>query len=212
MQRHYQTDCSQFVNHQKLTRQTAFHEAGHAVAIYLGNKQKSLPPIYFQILLRKPVKNYDQFFAKVEGGRLIHSFPIPHSSNFDELSTKEQTEFYNAYEADVINLLVGPLAEAKYISIRDNEIFNRHLINSNALKNYGGTSDLEAVLMYLDNFIPSKQHREEELVRLLNLAFQFIDHRLHWKCILNLARYILENKQHKIRCEEVIEVCDRCIY
>jgi len=35
------------VTHIELSRRTAIHEAGHAVAIYFGNKQKQLPPVFF---------------------------------------------------------------------------------------------------------------------------------------------------------------------
>jgi hypothetical protein len=48
----------------------------------------------------------------------------------------------------MINLLVGPLAEAKYVALRDNECFSNNLINVNALYNYGGTSDLVKVYDY----------------------------------------------------------------
>ncbi|MDO9141762.1 MAG: hypothetical protein Q7U38_15695, partial [Methylobacter sp.] len=29
-----------------------FHEAGHAVSIYLNNQAKKLPPVFFEILLK----------------------------------------------------------------------------------------------------------------------------------------------------------------
>ena len=45
----------------------------------------------------------------------------------------------------MINILVGPLAEAKYITQRDGELINPRLINLNTLHDYGGTSDLEGV-------------------------------------------------------------------
>ena len=37
-----------------LIRQAAFHEAGHAAAIHIGNRQKQLPPIFFQIFINQP--------------------------------------------------------------------------------------------------------------------------------------------------------------
>ena len=52
MKRNYQTDVSCTINDQDLIRQIAFHEAGHATAIYLYNKQKQLPPVYFQITIK----------------------------------------------------------------------------------------------------------------------------------------------------------------
>ena len=36
---------------QDLIKQIAFHEAGHAAAIYLYNKQKQLPSVDFQITI-----------------------------------------------------------------------------------------------------------------------------------------------------------------
>ncbi len=98
MYRHYQTkDHSLNFDHHELMRQTAFHEAGHAVAIYLGNRQKDLPPTFFQILLRKPVNGYDRFFAKVEGGRLIQSVPALPLNRLNDLTVEEQNEYRCAY-------------------------------------------------------------------------------------------------------------------
>ena len=39
------------LNHQEVKRKVAIHEAGHAAAIYLGNQQKRLPPVFFQIFI-----------------------------------------------------------------------------------------------------------------------------------------------------------------
>lgn len=213
MYRHYQTnDHALNVDHHELMRQTAYHEAGHAVAIYLGNRQKNLPPTFFQILIKKQVNGYDRFFAKVEGGRLIQNFPALPLNHLNDLTVEEQNEYRCAYEADIVNLLVGPLAEAKYISARDDEIFNRYLLTAEALKNYGGASDLETITMYLDNLIPSQKHRDERMLELFDLAFQFIDNVQHWQCIRNLAKYMLENKKDKILCEEIIAVCNSQVH
>jgi hypothetical protein len=90
----------------------------------------------------------------------------------------------------MINLLVGPLAEAKHVALRDNECFSKNLINVNALHNYGGKSDLEKVS------------------GLFNKAFQFIDSPDHWKAIERLADYILDNTKNTISCEEAIAMRD----
>ena len=82
MKRNYQIDATSPINEQNLIRQIAFHEAGHASAIYLYNKQKQLPPVYFQITIKalgRPKNSlldarsslHDHFVAVVEGAREI---------------------------------------------------------------------------------------------------------------------------------------------
>ncbi|MGR9086220.1 MAG: hypothetical protein ACU841_04000 [Gammaproteobacteria bacterium] len=44
-----------------------------------------------------------------------------------------------------MNLLAGPLAEAKYVAPRDNELMPPRLIDLNALHFYGGSADLKVV-------------------------------------------------------------------
>jgi len=48
---------------QDLIKQIAFHEAGHAAAIYLYNKQKQLPSVDFQITITKTDHSQDNLFA-----------------------------------------------------------------------------------------------------------------------------------------------------
>jgi hypothetical protein len=38
------------LTHNEHSKKSAIHEAGHAVAIYLGNRQKQLPPFFFSDL------------------------------------------------------------------------------------------------------------------------------------------------------------------
>ena len=111
----------------------------------------------------------------------------------------------------MVNLLVGPLAEAKYVSIRDNEIFNLNIVNFESLRNYGGFNDLKMVEEYPQAFIASKPHREEILHQLLKQAFEFIDNPMNWSCIQNLAEYILESGQEIISCNEAIYLLDKCL-
>lgn len=211
MERNYYSATSTFVPPNELDWRTAFHEAGHAAAIHLGNQQKQLPPVFFEIHVKRPDNGYADFFAKVVDGNLIQNLPIAVVESFTDLADTQQHACQRAYEADVVNLLVGPLAEAKYVSIRDDEVFNINLINFNALHNYGGYSDLEKALNYLEHFIASEVQREEKIQELLLQAFKFIDNRRHWKCILNLAHYILDSQQEIISCDEAIGVFDRCL-
>ncbi len=77
MHRNYQSIYSYVQSHQKLTIQTAFHEAGHAASIYIRNKEKQLPPVFFQIEITPPTENNNQLYsAKVIDGQLIKDLPI----------------------------------------------------------------------------------------------------------------------------------------
>ncbi|NOU20253.1 MAG: hypothetical protein HOO93_00435, partial [Methyloglobulus sp.] len=101
----------------QIGRRNAYHQAGHAAAIYLGNQQKQLPAVHFQIIItpqerdtrqtaritRKPGK----YTAKVEGGRLIQSLPLSFADATKHLSPTEQNLCRSAIEADIINLLAG---------------------------------------------------------------------------------------------------------
>lgn len=219
MKRNYRTDVLCSINDQDMSRQIAYHEAGHAAAIYLYNKQKQLPPVYFQITI-KPLENLkdspvdgsllpdDHFAAVVEGGCLIQSLPIAWLESAHYVSVTEQDAHQAAFEADIINLLIGPLAEAKYVAIRDNEYFNARLVNINALHYYGGSSDLEKIYEYLDVFIATNNLNEKKLAELFNQAFQFISFPAYWKAIERLADYILNCRKNIISCEQAIAVLD----
>lgn len=219
MKRNYQTDTSYSITDQDLVKQIAFHEAGHAAAIYLYNKQKQLPPVHFQIRIKSLDRlrdsrldtcsfSHDQFAAVVEGGRLIHSLPVALFETAHYFSVVEQDAYQTAFEADMINLLTGPLAEAKHVALRDDEPFNAQLVNINALHNYGGTFDLNKVYEYLDIYIAARSRHKEKMAELFNKAFQFINSPSHWKSVERLAGYILNNKENVIGCEEAIAVLD----
>ncbi len=207
MQRNYQTAYSQSQNNQELIIQTAIHEAGHVASIYLGNKKKELPPIFFQIkITNSSVVDKQPHFAKVIGGHLIQSLPIAEVADTELLSKEQQLHYQSAYEADVVNLLVGPLAEAKYISARDDEEFNVNLLNTYALNYYGGYSDVKKANAYLEYFISSERKRKEKMLELFSQAFVFVESDENWRQIVNLAQYILHSDKEIISCEEAIEV------
>jgi hypothetical protein len=219
MKRNFPSAAVSLMFEQDLIKQIAFHEAGHAAAIYLYNKQKQLPSVDFQITITKTdhtqaksfasrTVTHDHFVAMVEGGCLIQGLPVALIESTNYFSLDEQDTYRTAFEADMINLLVGPLAEAKHVALRDNECFSKNLINVNALHNYGGKSDLEKVYDYLENFISDANRHEEKMTELFNQAFQFIDSPVHWQAIKGLASYILDNMKNTISCEEAITVLD----
>ena len=219
MKRNYSATDISVSKNQELIRQIAYHEAGHAAAIYLCNQQKQLPPVFFKISIKQqdglfdfPVSpigsGHDNCIAKVEGGRLIHALPISINIADSKFSNAERQAYLKAYEVDVINILVGPLAEAKYVALRDGELINPNLVNIDALKFYGGSSDLEIVNEYLDCFISEAKLREEKVIRLFQEAYEFIDSNSNWQAISALANYILSTQKSNIECEEAITVLD----
>ncbi len=200
-----------------------YHEAGHAVAIYLNNKARNLPPVFFQILFKEinSATDYDSYhfahddsIARVDGGRLIHTLPysidgLEHKLiDHNEAMASLDKDYITAFEADIINLLVGPLAEAKYVYNRDDELFNHKLVDLKALKNYGGDSDLNLAREYLECFSTSKQQQDEKLNELFIAACDFVNDNSNWKAITKVARYILESNKDIISCEEVVSVIE----
>jgi len=193
----------------KKLKNIAFHEAGHAAAIYLNNKARNLPPILFQIIL-KDIRAKDEnlsatreidndCIASIEGGRLIHSFP----------SEIDLTDSYiTAFEADIVNLLVGPLAESKYVHECDDEVFSARLVNISALNNYCGRDDLALANTYLRSLYPNQQQHNEKLHQLFITAFNFVNDHNNWQAILRLANYIHECNKNIIGYDEVISILE----
>ncbi|MCK9605522.1 MAG: hypothetical protein M0R33_03610 [Methylomonas sp.] len=211
MERNYQVATSAFVHPDELHCRTAYHEAGHAAAIHIRNRQKQLPPVFFEIQVKRPQSSEVEFFAKVVDGNLIQNLPIAVIESFSSLTNTGLHSCQRAYEADVVNLLVGPLAEAKHVASSDGEIFSLELMNLEALRHYGGHSDLERAQYYLEYFITSKPHREQKLTELLAQAYRFIDNPRHWRCIRSLAHFILDSRQEIISCDEAISIFDACL-
>jgi len=157
---------------------------------------------------------HDDYIARVEGGRLIESLPpsiealVHKTPGHNEAMMHFIKDYMVAFEADIMNLLIGPLAEAKHIYEADGEVFNHHLVNLHALKNYGGSSDLALANEYLQSFSACAQQQSEKLDELFVLAFNFINDQANWTAITRLAHYILNNNKNIISCEEVISLVE----
>ncbi|MCF6203379.1 MAG: hypothetical protein L3J59_06860, partial [Methylococcaceae bacterium] len=149
-------------------------------------------------------------YAKVIGGYLIENFPGVKIAKNHHLTKEQSAKLEQAYKADIIHLLVGPLAEAKYVSIRDGEAFNFNLLITYALSYYGGLSDVEKAYSYMAYFVASKAQGEALMLKLFSEAFKFIENTHNWKCILNLAHYILKSKNQIVSCEKAIKILDNC--
>jgi hypothetical protein len=190
----------------ELSRKVAIHEAGHAAAIHLGNRQKQLPPIFFQLCIEQQFNN--STVAKIDGGRLIHTLPSSLAEATADFSSSQQHAYQQAFEADIINLLVGPLAEAYYVALRDNEPINSRLITINALSNYGGFSDLTIAYEYLRCFSSDALQQQQKMSELFLVAFHFVKQYTNWRAITALAEYILATDQEAFDYVEIVSVLD----
>ncbi|POZ49843.1 hypothetical protein [Methylovulum psychrotolerans] len=206
-------------NYAMLEKLVAYHEAGHAAAIYLNNRLKKLPPVFFKILLDNlqdgavvsVLKDRDGLHgctSRIKGGRLIHTLPS-HTEDQNAIRFQFTDRYHPAFEADIVNLLVGPLAEAKYIARMDNEPFKIQLLTVQALNNYGGEADLALVHEYLQSYSDDQQVQNESLAHFLTQAFAFVDDPANWAAITQLAVHILACDKDEIACEEVATVLEQ---
>jgi hypothetical protein len=219
------------LSHKKLMghkQRIAFHEAGHAAGIHLNNKARQLPSVFFNIILKDMSllteedilifqASHDDCIARVEGGRLIELLPDSFDRLMHKLTDHNEAmqhlarDYNKAFEADIINLLIGPLSEAKHITDIDGEPFNHKLITLNALKNYGGSSDLALAYDYLNCFFAEQNQRDEKLAELFSIAFDFINNGANWAAITKLADYILAGNKKIICCEEIVSILDQAV-
>ena len=191
----------------EINRRTAFHEAGHAAAIYLENRRKNLPLIYFQIRTRKISAQTTPIFSEICGGRQIGDGLIMSSTSLAErYSISDREAYKTAYEADIINFLAGPLAEAKYEFLRNHEVFSINALRPEVLKNYGGYADMQEVWYYLRCALTSRREQENKLEELYGEAFRFVQEFENWKKIAALAEYILNGAEDYICYEQVNEI------
>jgi hypothetical protein len=209
-------------------QRVAFHEAGHAAGIYLNNKVRKLPPVFFKIIFKEMSSltdldvmayetTHDDCIARVEGGRLIELLPtsieslLDNAQEHNEGMTQLIKDYIVAFESDIVNLLVGPLAEAKHVAYTDDEFFNHQIVNLKALKNYGGSSDLALVHEYLQSLSGDQQQKQKKLDELFTEAFNFVNKDENWIAITQLANYILDSRKNIICCEDVISILDQSL-
>lgn len=209
----------------EIDKLNAYRQAGFAASIYLGNKQKKLPAVFFRIVLKEPHNTSDEngrlmsavrkCNAKLEGGRLIQNLPLSFAGATDYFSRCQQEQFRCAFEADVINLLAGFLAEAKYVAKEGDEEFSANLINLDTLRFYGDSSGLEFITHYMECFLTLKEERERKMAELFLSASAFVNQQTNWKAITSLANYItdylLDESKDIISCEEVMALLESCI-
>lgn len=198
---------------------TAYHLAGQAAAICIGNKQKRLPAVHFQITKEPQNQHLRQanefaglqgkYTAKIEGGRLIQSLPLSFAEATQDLSSSQKKESLSAFEADVINLLAGSLAEAKFVAANDGELFTPNIVNLAALKFYSGAADLEVINEYMDCFLLQiADARDQKLTELFFAAFGFVNKPSNWQAISALAEFIQHEPKEILHCEDIVTYLD----
>jgi hypothetical protein len=210
-----------------IKQKVVYHEAGHATGIHFSSIQKNLPSVFFEIIFKHPEDNSfnsllsDLFdphigIARVKGGRLIESLPLltfnaakaQSSIDTDKRIFKYTDEYLQAFEADITNLLIGSLAEAKYTALIDGEPFRQALLTAQALKYYGGEADLAIINNYLQSYSTDEQEQHNILNQIFIKAFNFVNDDTNWKAIKKLANYILTSNKNVIGCEEVAAVLE----
>jgi hypothetical protein len=206
-----------------LRHRIAFHEAGHAAGIHLNNKARQLPPVIFNIVFKEIIRESDgcsfqsihgDCIARVEGGRLFEPLPqFIHNIASEFTAHNEPMEpfsdvYKTIFEADIINLLIGPLAEAKYVANNDNELFARQLFNINALNFYGGESDIAKVNEYFQCCSADKKQKDDKLNALFNQAFDFVNNDAHWQAITQLVKHMLDSSAGSMGSEEIVSRLD----
>ncbi|WP_333876982.1 hypothetical protein [Methylobacter sp.] len=206
------------LTHQEVNRKVAIHEAGHATAIYLGNKQKNLPPIFFQIFITPGYSDFqssrflskpnNKYIANIDGGRLIHTLPFSIEEVTSGFSPSQISAYQRAFEADMINILAGPLAEAKYLALQEGKQISPSHIHLNDLHYFGGASDLESINEYLECFPINLELRQQKITELFLKAFSFINEESNWRAITTLADYIVNKDKSVIECNEIIDVLE----
>lgn len=194
----------------------AHHQAGLAVSTYLGNQLKGLPALHFQVILNSPESCHGRSGRLVpkrrlslEGGRLIPFLPASFEMATQQLSPNQKQQCISAFEADIANLLAGSLAEAKYVALRNDEVFNANLVYLGALKFYGGGEELKIIDEFMASLYPvDNDGRNKKLAELFLSAYSFVNDSRHWRAITALANTFHFTPKTIFTCEEIMAVID----
>ena len=108
---------------------------------------------------------HDDYIARGEGGRLIELLPFSINAFVHKTTGHNDTmvsfikDYMVAFEADVNNMLIGPLAEAKHIYETEGEVFNPQLVNLHALKIMVAVPILRWPMNIYKVFLPANNSR-----------------------------------------------------
>jgi hypothetical protein len=197
---------------------SAFHAAGIATAIYLGHKQKGLPPVYFEICINQlatitgqPINNHKEnhnaWLAQVEGGMLITQIPESIAAATEHLNDIEKLTYQRVFETDIINLFAGAIAEANYVALQDGEVISPRLVNIAALHHYCPKPELDDLHQRLGCI--DKTHQDKKISILYLQAFKLVTDPANWQAIETLSKHLLTTSKPIVHYEEIVATLER---
>ncbi len=202
----------------KTDESRAYYLAGKAASIHLGNKRQQLPAVYFEINPARQIRDFhpagnrhasiEYLPAHLEGGRLIHNLSVPFAEFTRGFDEGQMHQFRTAFEADVVNLITGAVAEAKYRFQHFGETMGMEYPSLRTLYVYADNDDLDQIGDYLDCLAPSKDEHERMLTELFAKACEFVNIESNWTAITTLANYIHHEAVEEITCEQLIALLE----
>lgn len=201
----------------------AFHQAGHMAGFHLNNSGKNFSTVNFRVALIFKDSAQERLIhhqmtvsgriAKTEGRYLASDLPNALDRSMSSENARYMfSEVYRlAVECDIVNLLIGPLAEARYIAESDNEPFKQRLIHFNSLHNYGGSAEIELVEAYLQNLPITQQERHVKLADLYGRAFRFVMNSANWGALTQLAHLISTAPEPLVSYQQAATVIDQSL-
>ena len=193
----------------------AYQQAGQAAAIYIGNKERKLPAVYFKILIGPQAQASLTSFGvpadyalnsnpvTIEGGRLVDNLLLLSENMAQYFSPLQLEQYRSAVEADITNLLVGIMAEVKYAAQLKRTPFSVNSVTADSLADHCDAGDWAMVSEYIQLY---KEDRDRKLSRLITAAFNFVSKPSYWRAISKLARFIQSKIMDTISCEEVASI------
>lgn len=195
----------------------AYYIAGKASSILLGNKQRNLPAVYFEITAARQRDFHPSEIrplsigllpVHLEGGRLIQNLTVPFAELTRGFNEEQTHQFRSAVEADIVNLMAGAAAEARYRIQHFGETMSGKSLPLTTLHVYADNVDLDQIGDYMDCLSLSKTEHERILTELFAIACEFVESESNWMAITALARFIHNEADEEITCEQLIALLE----
>ncbi len=202
----------------ELSWRNAYHIAGRAASTFYTASESDSPCAGFHIAITPTHSlaalnggnsfSQHKLVASIEGGCLNERFPLAsQQAGLVTLPANNETYLRNI-ETSIVNSLVGPLAEAKYVALRDDEVFNANLVYLGALKFYNGDAAMRAVDEYLDSFAYDVKECRKKSADLFLAAYSFVNSNPRWEAISQLADFIHQQKQGAISYQAIAAILE----
>ena len=189
-------------------RPVAYHEAGHAVATWAMHRELGWQGHPFKrVLIRTPREILNGPFVDdqgtkwnarglLEGGHKY--FPTHHY--FVKGITKEIYDQLRIYmEANVVQILAGPLAEARC-----------RRKSPNAMLHGGGLFDAEYARFNIEDFTSNSTETEVLTRELVRRAIDLLSRPSVWRAIVVLAETLIE--KHRVEVKEATSIIERAYF